>query len=223
MIVTCPACNRKYRVEEDLVKSPYQKMRCSYCGHTFIHGRDREAARDPEFQGQPEIAPSQIPKKRRKGLVTIVIALLVVAALAVAGYYYWANYMGAGNRWLHIKKLEGQETITKDGRVFLISGVVSNDSTKARQYVIMRAKLFDEQGATIGEHLALAGLLLSAEEVREMRRSDIEVRVAEFRQSSLPTFTLRSGNEMPFSVVFPGTYSARPKQFSVEIVESPFL
>jgi hypothetical protein len=87
--------------------------------------------------------------------------------------------------------------------------------------VILKAKLFDEHGTVIGEHFALAGLPLSVEEAREMHGVEIEKKVADFRLSNLPAFVLRKGGELPFSIVFPGTYTGTPKQFTVEVVESP--
>ncbi len=230
MTITCPECKRKYRLEDSQFKSPYQKMRCSRCGHVFVYEGDGLQAKAEEkvfpglFSADPStIAEKPVQKKSRKGLTAFVVSILLLLALAATGWYVWTNYLGAGNRWLKPRKMWGQETVIKDGRVFLICGVVANGSTKPRKYVILKAKLFDQGGALIGEHLALAGLPLSGDEVRQMQKSDIEKKVADFRKDNLSAFMLSPNKEMPFSIVFPDTYSGKPKEFSVEIIESPFL
>ena len=97
-----------------------------------------------------------------------------------------------------IRNTEGQETVIKDGKIFLVKGLIANGSTKPRKYVILKAKLFDEHGTVIGEHFALAGLPLSVEEVREMRGAEIEKKVADFRLSNLSAFVLRKGGRDAF-------------------------
>jgi hypothetical protein len=56
-----------------------------------------------------------------------------------------------------------------------------------------------------------------------MRGGEIEKKVADFRLSNLSAFVLRKGGELPFSIVFPNTYTGTPKQFTVEVIESPLL
>ena len=229
MIITCPECRRKYRLEDSQVKAPYQKMRCSGCGHIFVYegGRPLETEEKVFTAPLPE-GPSASPvkstfRRNRKGLTALAVSILLVLAIVACGWYAWMNYMGAGNRWLKLQNIEGQETPIRDGKVFLIRGTVANGSTKPRKYVILKAKLFDQQGAIIGEHLALAGLPLTSDDVRQMDKSDIEKKIADFRKANLTAFVLPPNKEMPFSILFPDNYSGKPKEFSVEIVESPFL
>jgi predicted Zn finger-like uncharacterized protein len=222
MIVTCPSCKRKYRLEERLVKLPYQKVRCSLCGHVFVYESSPEDKGEPGSDRTGREAGAA-PKKRRGLILFLIIAALLIAAAGFA-YFYWTNYLGASDRWLSINNVEGQETVITDGKIFLVKGVVINGSTKARKYVILKGRLFDEGGTVIGEHFALAGLPLSFDEVRHMSRQQIEKKVADFRLSSLSTFVLRpNGGALPFSVALPGTYSAKPKDFTVEIIEAPVL
>ena len=232
MIITCPECKRAYRLDDSQLKSPYQKMRCSGCGHVFVHGGDeagrattteQRLTRGPLSEG-PSITPEKpAQKKTRRLLTALIVSIVIVLVLAAGGWYGWMNFVGAGNRWLKLENIEGQETAIKDGKVFLIRGVVANGSTKPRKYLILKAKIFDRQGEIMWEHLALAGLPLSDDEVRQMQKSDIEKKVTDFRRSSLSAFVLYPNKEMPFSIVFSDTYSGQPKEFSVEIIESPFL
>lgn len=229
MIVTCPSCKRKYRIDDNLIKAPYQKMRCALCGHIFVFENEAAKAPEPEkpyfspAERQEELFGQREKKQRWGGPLLFFILVAVFLGLAVAGYYYWVNYLGAGDKWLSIKKMEGQETVVKDGKVFFVKGAIANGSTKARKYVIVKARLFDNRGAVIGEHFGLAGLALTREEVESMRRAEIENRVSEFRKSSVTAFVLPKKKDLPFVVVFPDSYAGKPKEFTVEIVESPLL
>ncbi len=224
MIITCPSCNRKYRLEDRLVKARFQRVRCSLCGHVFVyeHRASQEDRKDPEpHTSRVEHNEITVRKKRRLGLITSVFAVALLFIAAASAYLYWVNFIGAADKWLSIRNTEGQETVIRDGKIFLVKGLIANGSTKPRKYVILKAKLFDEHGTVIGEHFALAGLPLSVDEVREMGGGEIEKKVADFRLSNVSAFVLRKGGELPFSIVFPDIYTGRPKEFTVEVIESP--
>ncbi len=224
MIVTCPSCKRKFRLDDNLIRAPYQKLRCSLCSHIFVYESDVSRRPEPEedfFQAAQE-ETFERPKKR-KPIALFIVAAIVIIGLGAAASFYWLNYLGAGDRWLKIRKVEGQETIVRDGRIFFVQGTIANGSTKARKYVIVKAKLFDTQGGVIGEHFGLAGLGLSRQEAEQMRRADIEGKISEFRKSNVTAFVLQRNGELPFVIVFPDSYSGKPKDFTVEIIESPLL
>jgi hypothetical protein len=202
-------------------------MRCSRCGHVFVLGRDEEKGEE-RVKERPLLSPPGIvetagQEPKRRGVLILFLAILLILILAAAGYYYWLNYLGAENRWLSIQKMEGQETLIRDGRVFLIRGVVLNRSTKPRKYIILRAKLFDDKKAPMGERFGLAGLQFSNQEIERMGKPDIEAKISKFRKLSDDTFVVPPRKGMPFSIVFAAPYSARPKEFSVEIAEAPRL
>ena len=225
MIVTCPACKRKYRLEDSLVKSPYHRMRCSRCSHVFVNQPDQDKAEEKRSADLPPTFPSAGKAVSTEGANRrlLIVSALVFLCLVVAGYFYWMNYLGAGNRWLSIPKMEGYETTVKDGRVFLINGAVANGSTKPRKTVVLKAKLFDEKGTVIGQHLAVAGFPLSVAEIAQMERADIEERATQAQKFDPSAQVLNPHKEIAFSIVFPGAYSGKPKAFTVEIVDSPFL
>ena len=200
-------------------------MRCSLCGHVFVyeHGAGQEDRKDPETLTSRVSTREYGSEEAPPGPVTSVVAIALLFIAAASAYFYWANYIGAADKWLSIRNTEGQETVIRDGKIFLVKGLIANGSTKPRKYVILKAKLFDEHGTVIGEHFALAGLPLSVDEVREMGGGEIEKKVADFRLSNVSAFVLRKGGELPFSIVFPDTYTGTPKEFTVEIIESPLL
>jgi len=224
MIVTCPACKRTYRLDDSLVKSPYQKMRCSRCGHIFVNLPDQGRSEENRSAGPSPLSGAErksVPVRR--GSLMLVASVLVFLGLVVAGYFFWVNDLGAGNRWLSIQRIEGQELVAKDGPIFLINGLVFNGSTKPRRRVILKGKLFDESAAVIGQQMAVAGAPFSTDGLASMMTSDIEERAAEATKSDPAALVLYPHKGMPFSIVVAGPYSGTPKEFTVEIVDSPFL
>lgn len=227
MVVTCPSCKRKYRIEENRIRAPFQKMRCSKCGHVFVYQKPGSVAPTMEedaiqLPDEAETKEKKKSSKGHKGILISALAVLVVAAIGVGLYIYWQNYLGAGDRWLSIRKVEGQEIVVKDGRVFFITGTIANGSTKARKYVTLRAKLFDREGKVLTQQDALAGMALPREEVQQMRRAEIERKVSEFRLLAIETFMLDRHKELPFSITFFDDFE-KAKEFTVEIIESPLL
>jgi predicted Zn finger-like uncharacterized protein len=219
MIVTCPSCKNKFRLQESLIKSPYQKMRCSQCNHVFVYEKkEGRVEQRPLLSGILE----ERETKKRSGLRRIgLIAAVIAVILAAYGYYYWTNYPGASDRWLKVQKTEGYETALRDGKAFLVKGMIYNGSTKPRAFVMLKARIFDDKGVVMGERAALAGLKMSQTDFEQMRRSDVEAKINEFRKSGGNAFILPSHNEVPFTIVFPDSYSLKPKQYSVEILEAP--
>lgn len=245
MTVTCPSCHTKFSVNESLFKTAQQKMRCSKCGAQFVYTVEETSANDTASEQTPlqqtfaeiaarvaaqstqdrETIPGEQPAEQRprRGVKAAIIALVILILLCAGGYFYWMNYMGAGDRWLRIGRLEGQEVVVQDGKVFLVTGVVSNGSTKGRKSIILRVKLFDRQGKIIMAKDAMAGMLLSKQQIIALQRGDIERRVAAFKLSPAETFRVEAGKEIPFSVSFLDQDLGKAKEFTVEVVQSSSL
>ena len=233
MTITCPSCARKFSLADEALRSPFQKMKCSKCGHVFVfrkeeHERSQQEPTEkaesftPVRAPEPEVEAQGEPRKR-KGPVIFVIVLLVLAGLGAGFWYYWNEYLGAGDRWLAIKSLEGQEIVTKEDKVFFISGLVVNGSTKPRKYLILRAKLYDKDGTVLAEKDIVAGLPLNKEEVGIMQKFDIEKKVNDFKLSARENFKVDSKAQLPFSVVFFDEGFEKAKEFTIEIIDSPLL
>jgi|GEM_PF-1637542 len=245
MIITCPSCRRKFNLPDDALKSPFQKLKCSKCSQVFLYrkeeepdsgltaqaGHEAEAAPKAETP-TPARAPlpplheeqrtEEKPRKSKTPLI-VVIVILVLAALGGAFYYYWIEYLGAGDKRLSIKGLEGQELVGKEEKVFFISGVVVNGSTKPRKYIVLRAKLYDKEGAVLAEKDVLAGLPVPKEEAAATPKFDVERKINEFKLTGKEGWKVESGKMLPFSVIFFDEGFERAKEFTIEIIDSPLL
>jgi predicted Zn finger-like uncharacterized protein len=240
MIIGCPSCGRKFNLPDDALKSPFQKLKCSKCSQVFLYRKDDEqdtaqAGQKAEplmHEGTPAHTPSPVPheeqrleekpRKRRAPLI-IVIVLLGLAALSGAFYYYWMEYLGAGDNRLSVKELEGQELVGKEEKIFFISGTVANASTKPRKYIVLRAKLYDKDGTVLAEKDVLAGLPISREEAATAPKADVERKINEFKLTGKEGWKVESGKALPFSVIFFNEGFERAKEFTIEIIDSPLL
>jgi predicted Zn finger-like uncharacterized protein len=221
MIVTCPSCKRRYKIDDGNLNTP-KKMRCSKCGNVFVNeppgGTGEKPVDYAERIGAIPPAASQLKERKgvHKGLAFAVISLLVLLALAGGGYIYWQDYLGAGNQYLVIKKLEGQEMFIQDSKIFLVTGVVQNKSTKPRRYVFLKCRLIGKDGSVIGERFAPAGLSVSKNDAERMARADLE-------KSRIPNegLVLDKGREIPFTIAYLDVEFGKAKEFTVEIYEAP--
>jgi predicted Zn finger-like uncharacterized protein len=54
LIVTCPACQARYRVEvADLARPGGRTLRCTACGHLWRHPPEAETPAGPHAEGRP--------------------------------------------------------------------------------------------------------------------------------------------------------------------------
>jgi predicted Zn finger-like uncharacterized protein len=224
MTITCPSCSSKYRLQDSLIKSPYQKVRCSRCGHVFVYNEMEKNKEDKPVFSHPGIIEEENTKNKGKGRIrgAYIGAIVAIIVVILASYgYYWFNYPGASIGRLRFEKMEGQETSAKDGKVFLIKGLIYNGSTKARAFVMLKAKLFDTTGVVLNERAVLAGLQLTKADIEKMTKDDIEAKITAFRKTGGDAFVLRSHKEIPFVIAFMDTFPGKLKQFSMEILEAP--
>jgi predicted Zn finger-like uncharacterized protein len=226
MTIECPSCKRKFRIDDRLLKGPHQKLRCSRCGHVFRYSQQTERDDDGDEFNPPVFEPLAAKDHRsRRGILILVLSLLVLAFVAAAvyfgGYAYWQKGLRAGSA-LGFRNLEGQETITRDTRVFVVNGMVVNQSTRPRKYVMLKAKLLDREGTIFAESGCLAGLAVSKEEVQQTEKVELVKKLADYRSSNIQNFVLEGKRELPFTIVFfdvdpPG----KAKEFTVEVYEAP--
>jgi predicted Zn finger-like uncharacterized protein len=251
MIITCPSCRRKFNLPDDALKSPFQKLKCSKCSQVFLYRKEEEpdsgltgqagheAEATPKAGAAPKaetFTPAQAPlpplqeeqrterrPRKSKAPLIVAIVILILAALGGAFYYYWIEYLGAGDKRLSIKGLEGQELVGKEEKVFYISGVVANGSTKPRKYIVLRAKLYDKDGTVLAEKDVLAGLPIPKEEAAATPKFDVERKINEFKLTGKEVWKVESGKVLPFSVIFFDEGFERAKEFTIEIIDSPLL
>lgn len=85
MIVICPECTTRYRVDEDAFgPSSGRRVRCAQCGHVWVHVPELPEE-PPPLRVVPPMLPTEMRGRRRRR-ATLPIVVAVVVALLVAGY-----------------------------------------------------------------------------------------------------------------------------------------
>lgn len=108
MIVTCESCGTKFRLDEERIKKPSTKVRCSHCGHIFLI--EKEAGDEETITGfempaghnldeETEAGPYSPPHanvaapRQKKGLAAKLLVLCGLI-LVLAGGSYWLLQSG---------------------------------------------------------------------------------------------------------------------------------
>ncbi len=68
MIITCAKCHTRYKLDENKVKNPVFKARCSKCDNSFVVRKSKpiHGASDQERSGKDQSAHTEMPKFQRK-------------------------------------------------------------------------------------------------------------------------------------------------------------
>lgn len=101
MIIICPECHTKFRVEEDLIPEEGIEVRCSKCQNVFSVAKEFPA--DKLFPGEetpvaeePEPMPGEEDRKRPRSWIKGLTLAIVLAAVAGGLYFYYGQRPGMG-------------------------------------------------------------------------------------------------------------------------------
>ncbi len=100
MIISCPNCNTKFKIKDDLVTPGKTKLKCSKCNHIFIYKEEKEKqeekkpenehkvkstsqSKEEKIQISLEEKPLEKSFKNRRLFVIIIISLIFIVAVAV--------------------------------------------------------------------------------------------------------------------------------------------
>jgi predicted Zn finger-like uncharacterized protein len=225
MIITCPNCTTKFRLDETRIPEGGGKARCSRCQHVF----SVQPSGHPASSFPPIIIPEPIEDraglKRRAGrrpafLVISFIFLLISilgAIVLIPGEKYddlvkWVNlstikqYLGVGEEKegkINLDKLRGYYAENSAlGRIFVIEGIAINQWTEPRSFIRVKGTLLDTQGRKIQEVTVYCGNIISEKDLREMSKEAIQKSLASQFGISFSNMNLAPGKFVPFMIVF---------------------
>jgi predicted Zn finger-like uncharacterized protein len=102
MILVCPTCETRYKVDDEAVNKPIGRtVRCASCGHSWHYRsplvapaltrlRERVEATEraePTATPRPAISAPALPRRRHGSGIGWVIAILLIGAVAVAAIF----------------------------------------------------------------------------------------------------------------------------------------
>ena len=176
MIISCPACDTRYRVDDSILADPAgRELRCANCGHRWRYTPDavpndapaaatppaEEPVRPVPLVAEPELSSAPLTPPRRGSrvglgcLAVIVIIALVVAASVLARNWIVAHWPATVPfyRTVGLKPeppgsgLEvSKMSPTRDGDALTVEGDVVNSSNGERTVPRLRIALRDAAG-----------------------------------------------------------------------------
>lgn len=170
MIVSCPACESRFEVDQEHLGYKGRVVRCGKCGNCWHQMPDDDPrAATAEAPGPPpRRRPAPPPKKKRGGLVVgWLLLLLLVGGVAAAGWFerqrIVAQFPQLADAYallgipvtppgpmLDLKVTVGSDVVDGD-TVVTVSGVISNISERKQDVPQLRAQLVDGQGQVLTE------------------------------------------------------------------------
>ena len=150
MIISCPQCNTRYRLDDHLLKAQENKVRCSRCRHVFLArpGKDSEqpavfesdieGGEGSESRSRPAGAKPAARGPRTSGRKTILLlCLLLLLLLTAGGYLYFPQlkaflpFLGGTSQTTSLSQKQGDS----------LNDLSQITFTDVRQYMVDNEKI----------------------------------------------------------------------------------
>jgi predicted Zn finger-like uncharacterized protein len=176
MIVSCPACESRFQVDQEQLGRDGRTVRCGKCGNCWHQMPDElRAAAATAAAVTADMSPplrrraTPPPKRKRGGLAVGWILLLLVVAGAVAGgwlererivarfpqladaYALVGVPVAASGPVLQLSDVALDSAEVAGDRVITVRGVVTNISQRKQTLPQLRAQLTNSAGAVLAE------------------------------------------------------------------------
>jgi predicted Zn finger-like uncharacterized protein len=230
MIIICPQCLTKFKLDEDRVPLGGAKARCSKCQHIF------QVRQEP--LGQPassvEISPKEFPEEfeersQRKGragsrfpTLTLLIVLLILTGMGYGSFVIWQKspdlrnlginlpafkqYLGLRDEtegYISVEKLRGYYLENaKSSKIFVIEGQAVNHWKESRSFIKVKGILLDAKGGKVGEKVAYCGNILSEKDLKELDPEAIEKSLSSQFGISFSNVNIPPDKFVPFMIAF---------------------
>ena len=208
-----------------------------------VEQEELPAEAEPKLEEEPVVeAPPEDqvevhlpPKKSRVGLIILIIAFIIVAG--AASIVYFAPQLipdslsflkmpekkalnDLGVRRLSFKGVTGSFINTaQSGQLFVVKGTVTNDYSKPRSFILVKASILDDKGQVVRSKRAYAGNTFSEEELKRLPFHEIEKAMKNPRGKDGANVNIAPGSSVPFMIVFKDLPSDL-SEFTVEAVSS---
>lgn len=172
MIVSCPACESRFAVDQEQLGYQGRTVRCGKCGncwHQMPENDPRAAVAEP--LGPPprrRTAPPPVQKKKRGGVVAgWLLLLILIGGVAAAGWFERQRIVAQFPQMADAYALLGipvaqsgpmldlkvavDSGVVNGETVVTVSGVISNISDRKQRVPQLRAQLVDGEGQILKE------------------------------------------------------------------------
>ena len=230
MIVQCQQCNKRFKLNPDLINKPVVRVRCSNCKHVFTVSRPEKidvmeaALVSQEVKGPP---PARRKTSNRRLLLFLIPLLLIAGSIALWLFVPWPVEpepvrKSTGIEQLHLVETHGYFVENQEaGQLFVIQGRVRNEYPKALRWIHLRAKIYTSDGKTARQLDFYAGNILSNQQLQNMPLEKLLAVVQTQPAAKDRTQEIGSRQEVSFTVPFGDLPElTQLSDYSVEILAS---
>ena len=197
--------------------------------------REAPKKQEPPHRPQKAKAPG-----RSLLLPTVLIVILLLLGAATAAYFFAPQYLpevitetvpflkGAqkpdtkdpGVRRLSFKTITGSFVQSnKAGMLFLIKGMVANNYSSSRSFILIKGSILDDKGKVVKTKLAYAGNVFSENEIKEMTLDQLNQALRNRSGKNDINQNVKPQAAVPFMVIFE-ELPENLSEFTVEAVSS---
>lgn len=227
MILSCPECSTKFRLDDSRVPSGGAKVRCSRCQHIFQVEKPKSeppAPAPPPSLREPALdyTPEWAALKKRSSRKASFLALALIFLLAAGAFIFYEKSDDVAKAWDYVTSLrqylaiweekEGKIALEKlrgfyvdnqwMGRIFVIEGQAVNLWNESRSFIRVKGTLLNSQGQKVLESRAFCGNILSEKDLREMTKEAMQKSLSSQFGISFSNMNVPPGKAVPFMIVF---------------------
>lgn len=199
---------------------------------------DNDAGEDLALGGTDEEPVTPRPEKKRsfRPLPLILVLVLVVIAATAVVYFFAPGLLPDSLSFLKPPQKEevsdmgvarlsfvnvkgGFVKSEKEGQLFVIQGMVTNNYPKGRSFILVKGSLLDDKGQVVKVKMAYAGNTFAEEQLKTMSVEEInrELKNRAGRQNA--NVRIKPESQVPFSIVIENL-PENLSEFTVEAVSS---
>ena len=93
---------------------------------------------------------------------------------------------------------------SKDGQLFVIKGVVTNNYPQIRSFILLKGNLLDDNGRVVRRKVAYAGNTFMENQIKKMTLDEINKGLKERFGKRWINFNIKPGGTIPFMIIFEG-------------------
>ncbi len=188
-------------------------------------------------------APSEpIRTARRKGLSGLLLIILLVILVLLGGIvalnFIASQYLPKSLSLFKFKSDEGREIMdagtsklsfkgvtgtfiqsARTGQLFVIKGMVVNEYSKSRSYILVKGTILDSKGQVVTRKLAYAGNTFPENKIKEMTLDQINEQLKNRPGNGNINVDITPGRAIPFMIIL-GNLPEDLSEFTVEAVSS---
>ncbi len=200
---------------------------------------DAKAKADKGYPEEAEITTAVSYKDRtgKSHFLSIFLVVILLLAGAAVAIFFWAPELipdslsmfkpaekrgpaDVSARLLSFKDVNGSFIDSKTaGHLFVIRGLVKNNYSKSRSFVLVKGTILNDKGKVVMQKLSYAGNTFEVKELKTLPMEEINKAMEDRSGKNNMNLDLAPGSTIPFMIAF-GNLPDNLSEFTVEAVSS---